>query len=258
MATGIRTFTIRTNPETIVKSNVGDLFYRSGSIMYLLPSGTDTLVRTDYSINNFNLQYKNPFYNGALIQLEFGEELWMKSVGNGTTSGWSFVKGGVNIFIDFAYSPPAPTPTPMPTGTPTITPTPGPTYTPTPTPTLTGTPTPTPTPSPSASYGFVTSSGIVSGVPFLIGVSASAYPVEFVGSSIIYSCSLNNLPNSRNSADLEIVFFGPGTPIFGSTLTDLYGTISLATGSDYTVTIYSTYGGNQPLGGSPRIIHTPS
>jgi hypothetical protein len=141
MPDNIRTFTVRTSPENMVKAGVGETFYRTGSVMYLGQK------RLDYRLENFLEAYNTPFYNNAIINLEFDEEIWEKATGDNTNKGWKFVGGDVSYDVKIVVLPTA---TPLPTSTPTITPTPTstPTDTPTPTPTDTATPTPTPTDTP--------------------------------------------------------------------------------------------------------------
>ena len=157
MPIGIRTYIVRTDPTNIIEANVGDIFYRSGSISYLLPANNGGQKRLDYTTKNFLTKYDIPFYAYSYINLEFGEEMWIKRSGMYTSQGWDFFVGGSNLFVNMSTIPfisPTPTNTftPSPTPTITMTLTPTLTITPTLTPTRTQTPTPTSSPTPTLTY----------------------------------------------------------------------------------------------------------
>jgi hypothetical protein len=144
MAIGIRTYIVRTSPENIIKANAGDTFYRKGDEMHLITPKGDIIL--DYTLDILLKDYKTPFYNNSIVELEFEEEIWEKIVGDGDSKGWAFVIGDTDAYVKLPDPMVTPTPTPTQTLVVTATPTPTITETPTPTPTETLTPTPTETP----------------------------------------------------------------------------------------------------------------
>lgn len=99
MNTGIRTYIVRTSPETVIAADVGDVFSREGEEFYLVKASNGLSQKLDHTIANFLTAYRHTFYSTAIIQLEFSDEIWIKKSGNGTNQGWVFQSGNISPFV---------------------------------------------------------------------------------------------------------------------------------------------------------------